>query len=323
MLKKERSPAYPSMNLEQAIALLATFHGNTKGYAVDATDEKPVAFRELGFDKPHGDAKRALAALVSYGLIENVLGENPRKVKTSDLGRKIATYPTDDPQRPQWMREAGLRPRIFQKLISRFPEGLPPSDSPVNSFLLDQGYNPAVIGSLIKDFKATSAFAKLFDVNGGTLFTGASNEVDEMEDDAEEAKRLAEKRRLEEEATQRQRNMYTPLTPTLPPGMESLPILISPGKQVILQYPVGLTKEDIEDFDEIWTIYKKRLIRQQATRTNAPDVKLGGAMWRVNDIDQPVTVIGYYGETEGRHYARVAESETGVPMDELVYNAGS
>jgi len=48
--------------------------------------------------------------------------------------------------------------------------------------------------------------------------------------------------------------------------------------------------------------------------------KAGPAIWRNRDYDQPVQVIGDFGVgADGRRYARIAESSTAIPTDELVY----
>jgi hypothetical protein len=49
-------------------------------------------------------------------------------------------------------------------------------------------------------------------------------------------------------------------------------------------------------------------------------VKAGPAIWRNRDYDQPVQVIGDLGVgADGRCYARIADSDTAIPADELVY----
>ncbi|MEX0621513.1 MAG: hypothetical protein WD187_00760 [Candidatus Woykebacteria bacterium] len=50
-----------------------------------------------------------------------------------------------------------------------------------------------------------------------------------------------------------------------------------------------------------------------------PDIKLGEATWKNKDTDQPITVLGYLGEKEGRHYISVGGSDAGVPLDEIEY----
>jgi len=48
--------------------------------------------------------------------------------------------------------------------------------------------------------------------------------------------------------------------------------------------------------------------------------RFGKALWRRQDGDEPVTVVGYLGRHEGREYVGIAESTTGVPLDEIVYD---
>jgi len=54
-----------------------------------------------------------------------------------------------------------------------------------------------------------------------------------------------------------------------------------------------------------------------------PEVRLGKAVWKNQDTDQPVTVVGRYGEADGRQYVKIEGSDTGVPLDEIEYPAES
>lgn len=45
----------------------------------------------------------------------------------------------------------------------------------------------------------------------------------------------------------------------------------------------------------------------------------GEAVWRNKDNDVPVEVVEYLGEKDGRHYVKVKDVDTGIPLDEIVY----
>ena len=45
------------------------------------------------------------------------------------------------------------------------------------------------------------------------------------------------------------------------------------------------------------------------------------AVWRNKDHDQPVTIIGELGEKDGRRFYAAKETTTGIPDDELEFEA--
>ena len=47
-------------------------------------------------------------------------------------------------------------------------------------------------------------------------------------------------------------------------------------------------------------------------------LKLGKYIWKANGVDYPVTVVKFLGKgPDGREYARVLDSNSAVPVDEL------
>nr|MBA2733847.1 hypothetical protein [Acidobacteriota bacterium] len=59
--------------------------------------------------------------------------------------------------------------------------------------------------------------------------------------------------------------------------------------------------------------------REKLSHT-AEGVRLGAAIWRNGEGDQPVTISADLGTgTDGRHYVKVEESATGIPLDEIEY----
>jgi hypothetical protein len=54
------------------------------------------------------------------------------------------------------------------------------------------------------------------------------------------------------------------------------------------------------------------------------EVKTGPAIWRNKDFDQPVIITGDAGvDSKGRRYVRVEDSQSAVPLDEIVYGPTS
>lgn len=166
MTRTGRSPAYPSMALPEAIERTHKFYSANKRYAVDRTNEQPVAYTSIGYGSPNGSAKRALAALLAYGLLEKAPGTGESKVRISERGYSIVALPDDDPDKAEAIKAAALEPKLYADLIEEFSDGLPASDSQIQSYLIKTGFNREVLPSIISDFRATVEFASVFESTG-------------------------------------------------------------------------------------------------------------------------------------------------------------
>lgn len=154
-----RSPAYPSIPLEKAIAQARALLQREGRYAA------PLAsvFEAWGYSGKSSGARQTLASLKYFGLIE-VEGEgDARRIKVSDGAIRYLMDKRDDPtDRNAWLKRFALSPSVHQDLYNRFPEGLT-SDSTVEHFLMfDCGFNEVGASEALAEFKATAAFANIY-----------------------------------------------------------------------------------------------------------------------------------------------------------------
>lgn len=231
-MRRERSPNYPRMNLEQAVLRAKHFYEQNKRYPVGRTPDHPDAFKSLGFSGMNGASLAVLATLIGFGLLEKAKGNTDADVRVSDLGFKIAALPSDSPEWIEAVREAARRPKVYQELWSQFPEGLPAHDSPIQTFLINRGFSPSVCKSLIEDFRATIAFAKL----------------DEVEDQSDSQGEAPEAPGVEERA-----HIPTGAKPTAesserkhPLGYRTLVIPVISGGEFSLSFPNTASSQDME-----------------------------------------------------------------------------
>src|SRR2546421_8335416 len=130
-----RSPAYPAFGLLTAIERARAL------YDAQRTNAVPVAaaLHALGYSSLSGTAQRTLAALLSFGLVEEG-GERPnRKLRITEICRKILILPEDDSDRIEAIREAALRPRIYRELFDLWPEQLPDDNQIVKHLTFRRG----------------------------------------------------------------------------------------------------------------------------------------------------------------------------------------
>ncbi|HLA94798.1 MAG TPA: hypothetical protein VK612_03685 [Pyrinomonadaceae bacterium] len=166
--KKFRSPNYPFIGLKEALKKATVL--KEKGGLFE------VPFRsamELWKYKV-GSTSQTIAALKAFGLI-TVTGEGEsRKMKVTDVARKILG---EHPERPQLLKEAAVKPPVYQDLWRQFGGGVLPADSIIANYLeYDRKFNPEVIKGVISDFRDTITFANL-----STSDKIASTDVDSEE----------------------------------------------------------------------------------------------------------------------------------------------
>ncbi|MFL6388686.1 MAG: hypothetical protein ACJ71U_14480 [Terriglobales bacterium] len=171
--KKHRSPAYPAINLAQAIKRAEEFYRHEV--------RNPASFNAAAshwdYSPTSSGALLTLAALKSFGLFTELESATGRTVQLSPLGLKIiADKRPESPERVAAIKEAALKPKIHAMIWRRYNGGLP-SDAELEYRLEnDWKFNINSIKAFVKELKDTIAFAKLTE----------SDNVSEGEEDTQE-----------------------------------------------------------------------------------------------------------------------------------------
>ena len=113
--KKKRSPAYPGINLAQAIRRTSEFY--------EAEHRNPASFvaaaKHWGYGPKSGGALVAVAALKSFGLLAEIDSAKDRTFQISPLGlRIVADKRPESKERDEAIKEAALRPKIHSDLLA-------------------------------------------------------------------------------------------------------------------------------------------------------------------------------------------------------------
>ena|SRR5271157_789253 len=156
---RHRSPNYPSIGLRVAMGKIQSLFkaGGT------APLMKITALKGLGFDKDDANAARGLAALKSFGLIEEVGND---RLKLSQRGLDIVARQEGEPQRAAALRAAILGPQIYRELLTEYAaSGIPPDAALTSELIAAKKFNPNVVDDFIKDFRDTLDFAGLSDIS--------------------------------------------------------------------------------------------------------------------------------------------------------------
>ena len=144
-----RSPGYPMFSLKEAIDKAKLIYDHEKR----SFTTPDVIAKHLGFSQHvGGPGGRAMSALRQYGLLE----ESEGKSRISNLAYTLLQYAVGSPERNQALRTAMRKPALFNELLIEYRDGLP-SDDTLRSNLLQKGFNPEVIGDVVRIFRDTIA----------------------------------------------------------------------------------------------------------------------------------------------------------------------
>lgn len=156
--RRHRSPAYPGINLQQALSRLAEFY--------DKEHRNPASFKAAvshwGYSEKSSGPLVMVAALKSFGLLDELDSDTGRTFQVSQLGLKIvADKRPQSSERDDAIREASLKPKIHAELWRKY-NGRLPSDAELQYRLEnDWHFNIKAIGPFIKELRDTISFARL------------------------------------------------------------------------------------------------------------------------------------------------------------------
>ena len=120
----------------------------------------------IGYKKKTGPSLRAISALNQYGLTKETGSADKRVIGLSESA--INYLLSSDSQRAELLRQAALKPTIFQHLWQEYGAFLPPSDEAIKMHLIrEKNYNSAAVGELVANYRDTFDFANLGG-NGGS-----------------------------------------------------------------------------------------------------------------------------------------------------------
>lgn len=154
---KHRSPNYPAISLQRAIALADAIHSRDRMAKIPIA----VAHDRLKVKRHSGLGNQLIAAMKAYGLLKVDGTGEKREVQLTERAHRIVLKASD---RGEMIQKAALEPAINKKLWGKYgPTGLPQNDVLREYLIWDLKFNPDTVASFIKDFSDTVRFAKLAD----------------------------------------------------------------------------------------------------------------------------------------------------------------
>lgn len=157
-IKKQRSPSYPGITLQDAIERAKQFHKKEGKYEALV----PTALTHWGYSTKSSGGLVAVAALKAYGLMEDKGGGTDRKVFLTPVGLNIVMDERSvSPDRDRAIRDAALMPKVMADLWERYGTDLPSNDTLRHYLRVEREFTENAVNEVIKIYVANMEFAKL------------------------------------------------------------------------------------------------------------------------------------------------------------------
>jgi hypothetical protein len=154
--QRDRSPAFPVVPLETALARLVEFEAHFK-----RTPARPDKVGDAWGIKTKAYADRITAAIRYFGLLDYQGAGKDRSVVISEEGRKYLRTQVEGTKR-DLIKAAALRPKQIAKYWQDWGKDRP-ADAACLDALMDSGFSEAGARDFLKVYEATISFAGLTD----------------------------------------------------------------------------------------------------------------------------------------------------------------
>jgi len=262
---RTRSPAYPAIDLEEAIARAATLWEKITRHAAPIDTLAGM----WGYEKNSSATSSICSALLKFGLLRDQGEKGNREVSLTDEAIRL-TYNPDSvsPEHQQALKRAALLPKIHAELWKKYG-GVIPDDSVVKRYLVvDRKFNEQYVEGFIKQFKKTIKFANLI----------PSDKVPVVEnEEPENVKTIAP----EPAGLEIGKRLFSALHPPQstapayggsPPPPSGWTDLLKPnelavpiGDGMVARVPYPMSDDDFELFVATLKLWKRKLVKTPAT----------------------------------------------------------
>jgi hypothetical protein len=172
--KKDRSPSYPFISLRRAVERSQEFLLAHKRDAARLATVAPT----WGYGTKSSGLLQTVAALKQYGLLEDLGSGDERKIKLSDLARRIISD-TRPGIKEEALQAAANNPKLFSEYISRWVPDIPADSHCLSELEHDRGFTPEAAKLFLKSFKITVSYAGLLAKDSVSFGSDSSPETEE------------------------------------------------------------------------------------------------------------------------------------------------
>lgn len=247
-MQKTRSPNYPAVALERAVALAKNLYQKIRFNSVPVA----IAMQQIGYNLNGGAGRRALAALRAYGLV-TIEGENEenQKLSLSDIAKPLVLDNAPEREAKEALKKAALRPKLFQKLWNEFGGADITPESLVWHLITGMGFTEEAAKAAIHHYKAAVDYASL----QGNDAAPAADEQEDVPPPEEKGNEVDNKPPVRQNIAARQ-NMGQDEKGSI--MEESTTVSAGP---VRLLFPSTISQGDLQDITDWLDFVKKKMTR--------------------------------------------------------------
>lgn len=154
-----RSPKHPAFDLGTAIERTRELYKAAWDHSVGVDSACEV----WGLSYSSSTGRRAISALLQFGLLESEGSRAARSVQLTERAKDIVTDEDGvTPERKEAIRACALAPASYKEMWDRWGPKLPADDRSIVPWLIkEQGFNPSSTADFLRDFRATVRYAGL------------------------------------------------------------------------------------------------------------------------------------------------------------------
>lgn len=247
--KRDRSPKFPYIGLAKALERIEVLYSKVKRSEARIVDIS----KDWGVSATSSATDRTVAAIQSFGLVEDAGSGENRKIKLSEFGARILADARPG-VRESLLSEAALKPAIIAEYARRWSGGRPDDAHALSQLQFEGGFTADGAKIFLRVFDETIRFSQ-------TRWPDKAPDNEVLE--APVTPESEPDKVLDERAA-------TPLTPPEPKsGMKQDVFSLREGN-VVLQWPDGLSAESYQDLED-WTKLLLRKIKRGVKDPGAAD----------------------------------------------------
>jgi hypothetical protein len=254
-----RSPSYPCIDLETAINRTESLYDYGKRSQVLISAMLP----QWGFSETSANGMKVVAALKSFGLIDDAGQKENRKIAITARAYRILKDHPESEERLQAIKDAALDPDIYSYCWKEFGElsDMPHDDAVRSHLIFEKKFNETAVRGFLADYKKSIQFANLS--KNDTLDVDHEDDSDDIDDERNEDQ-------TDEHEEYQHVKHNKPPTSTRP-GMQQSTHSLKEG-EVIFQMPKEISEgsgEELETFMELIKMKIKRSIIKDENKDDA------------------------------------------------------
>lgn len=243
-----RSPAYPTIDLRQAIEKIERLYESEHRTAAPM---EAIA-SAWGYSRASSALASAIAACKQYGLLDESGRGDDRLIEVSDRGFDLVVEPRDSPRWIEAVTAAAAGPSIFVELSTQF--GGHGSDANVRAFLLRKGFNAKATKPCIRNYRRTTEFAN-------SVGSGQSDVVESgLSSDTEVHRIMVQNTALQ-----------GPSAGFMPTNKDVLPltVVMADGSNRVVYIP-KMTEDMFDQFKSLLDMYRNGIVIREAAAMADP-----------------------------------------------------